>query len=243
MSSKIPPCELKPVKFTEQYISRIEGDLHAFSLTAFEAQTLIEVLNYPSQHVDIKTLERKVPKEFFQGTSNNVAASVKSLIEKGYLQPYQAKKEVLCVLCTKFGRDVANSILSSCFSGSLRFFDKERERLDNRRKRLCADPIGLEIGETRYVNGPKGKIKVVIKELHCSDIVYGAIDGEVQYERMVIADVECPQCEYMIRIEYSFNPGTAWQNFVEITCENCTYQFSLLYRLVSYYEKSMPKNR
>lgn len=236
LGSIIPSCELASVKLTEEYILSMEAFLKIYPLKAFEAQIILEVSKYPDHHVDINTLTKKIPKEFFKNSNNDVEASVKSLINTGYLQTYKSKKEVLCVLCTPWGRDVARQITSSCFSESLKFFDAEIQKIDVRRRKLCYDPLGLRVGEKRFARGPKGKIEITILGLLCSDNIYAVTEGRVEYEIRVVAEARCPQCKSIIPVEYCLNPATAWQKYLDIECEECGYLFSLSYSLINYYE-------
>jgi hypothetical protein len=79
MASSVTPCDLEAISFTEEYILSLEAFLTAISLTAFEAQIILEVSKYPSQHVDLPTLARKIPKFFNENPGYDLDASVKSL--------------------------------------------------------------------------------------------------------------------------------------------------------------------
>ena len=238
LSYRVASCNLLPISLTEEYILDIEAFLQVYPLTAFEAQIIIEVSNYPNHHVDINTVAKKIPQDFFKDGSNNIEDSVKSLIERGYLEPYGGKKDVLCVRCSKLGRDVARQIRLSCFSGALKLFDREKKSIDARKRRLCVNPLGFKVGEKRFADGPKGKIKIVIRGLFCSDNVYATFEDRVEYERRVVTEVECPQCHDLIRIEYCFNPSTLYQKYLEIGCVKCNYHFFLAYYLMKYYDLS-----
>jgi len=229
---------LTSTRLTEEYILDLEAFLSVYPLTAFEAQIILEVSRYPDHHVDINTLAKKIPHEFFKNSNNDIEKSVKSLIKNGYLQPYESKKEVLCLLCTSWGRDVARQIMESCFSEALRFYDEEKQKIDARRRRLCVDPLGLKTNEKRYANGPKGKIEIIIDGIFCSDQIFSTINDRVEYERRVVARAKCPQCKSSIQIDYCFNPTTVWQKYLELKCEKCGYFFYLSFSLMKYYEPS-----
>ena len=236
MSRRVPSCELRPIILSEQYILNMEAFLNIFPLTAFEAQIILEVSRSRTHHIDTKTLAKRIPREFFSGTSNNVEMSVKSLIQRGFLDQYESKKKVLCVRCSKWGRDTARLIISNCFSETLKFFNLEMEKIDARKERLCIDPLGLEIGEKRSANGSMGKIEITIKALLPSAVNYAAGEGRVEYERKVVAEVQCPRCNNITKIEYSFNPVTVWQKSLDIECQRCNLTFALAYSLMKYNE-------
>lgn len=214
----------------------MEAFLQIYPLTAFEAQILIEVCKYREHHIDISTLTKTLPKEFFSKKANDVDSSVKSLIERGLIEPYPSKKDELCVLLSRFGREIAWQIRERCFSEALRHFDQERNKIDARRKRLCVDPLGLKVGEKRHAKGPKGSTEIEIAGLFCSDNKYSSSNGRVEYERRVVARIMCPQCNSYIPIEYCFNPVTLYKRQLELECKKCGYKFFLPYYLYKYWE-------
>jgi len=236
MASEVPSCELVAVELSEDYIIDIEAFLEVYPMTAFEGQILIEVCKFREHHIDVNTLTKKIPKEFFVDPSNDLNRSLKDLIMRNLLSPYEGKKDVLCVLATKFGRAIANQIRERCFSEALRFFDIERKKIDARKRRLVVDPLGLKVGERRRANGPRGKTEVVIKGLYSSDTKHTIIEGKVKYERRVVANIKCPQCGSDISIEYCFNPISVYKKRLEIECGRCTYHFFLAYYLYKYWE-------
>lgn len=236
MASSVTPCDLEAISFTEEYILSLEAFLTAISLTAFEAQIILEVSKYPSQHVDLPTLARKIPKFFNENPGYDLDASVKSLRNRGYLDAYEGKKDEPCVHCSKLGRDMARDIQLSCFSEALQHYDAEKAKIDERKRKMCVDPIGLKLNEKRWANGPKGKIEITITGLYCSDKIFSVSDSRIEYERNIKANLKCPVCKNINDIEYDFNPFTIWREHLKVTCSNCDYTFYLSYNLRGYYE-------
>lgn len=239
MTASVSPCDLESINFTEEYILGLEAFLSTIALTAFEAQIVLEVSKYPSHHVDVPTIARKISKSFNDNPANNLAASVKSLLNRGYLDPYEGKKDELCVHCSKLGRDTARDIQLSCFSEALKHYDAEKAKIDERKRKLCVDPIGLKVGQKRSANGPKGKIEIIIDGLYCSDKIFSVSESRTEYERRVVARLKCPVCGNANEIEYEFNPNNIWREHLKVVCINCSYTFYLSYYLMKYYDSSL----
>lgn len=235
MSRKARSCELEQIDLSEDCYSEIITFLDTFKVTALEAQIIWEVANYRQHHIDLNMLSKKIPKEF---KLPNIEGSVKELINNGFLKPYEAKKEVRCVRCTAWGRDVAYLIRDNCYSEKLRYFDALSEKYAEAKCLLCFDPQGFEVGEKRYARGPKDeKVVLLIKKKYRGDRIFRyAEDGTPIYEiKLEVEIVGCPRCNGKILMEFCYNPNSCYKEFEHVNCINCGFEFMLRYALDVFY--------
>ena len=235
MPRKIRSCELDTIDLSEECFHEMSAFLESFQITDAGTQMILEVATSRQHHIDVDTLAKKMPKEF---QKVNVGVLAKELINAGFLEPYQSKKEVLCVRSSALGRDVAYLIRERCYSRKLKHFAALAERYSGQGYLICFDPQGFKVGEKRYAQGLEGKrIAVLIKKKSHADSVFRhAENGVPIYDIKLEVDVlGCPKCGRKIQFEYSYNPGSCYREFVPIHCENCGLDFMLRHALDKFY--------
>lgn len=217
---------------SEAEIGQIEQFLNLNEVTAYEAQMIFEVSTYRQHHIGLPSLAKKMPKRY-KKSMNELEETAKLLCERGILEPYESKKENICLRLGKKGRDLSLYLKRQGFADNLPRYDESVEMLTEKRKHLCADHLGLKIGEIRTANGPHGKTSVQICGITAADSIYSEVNG-VEYDRLVSIKVDCPKCHYSIETNYTYNPTTLWVDWKDITCGSCKYFFQVSYSLFEY---------
>jgi len=208
--------------------------LELFGLTPVEAQVIIEICNYNEYYVDVRTLLKKMPKTFSK-FAYDLDETLKNLIQKGYLNPYESKKDDFCVRSAPFGRDFVRTAIQNGFES---FEDlPSLEAKYSKTELMCFDPQRFKKGEVRYPSGPNGsKIQIQIIDIGPSNEVFSTtVDGRTIYGIRLIASAECPRCSNKIPVDFSYTTETCYVNYNPIICDKCKFKFMLGCSLNSYY--------
>ncbi len=213
---------------------RTKAYLKAFGLSAVEGQIIIDLCHIRDYYMDTKKLSRKLP-ESLRLSPSDLEPVLKRLIQGGFIAPYTAKKDELCVRSSSLGRDFSRQ---AEFEEDITSFEDmpALERSFSEIKLTCYDPAGFK-REERWARGPKGdKIKIIILEVTASDEIYEtSIEGRTIYALKLLANAICPFCSGIIPIEYSYTPSTCYTAFNEFNCGQCGFRFMLRSALDNYY--------
>ena len=226
MSRETPSCELEEIELTEDYYMQLESFLYDVDLSSLEAQVILEVIGYRQHHIDMMTLDRKVPSELKE-QSYSIESVVRELIKGRYLLPYSSKKDELCVLSGPRGRDIARLIRERCLSGGLKHFPHLRQKYQSIRNSLCYDHENFKEGQERTANLRGKRLKILIVKIRAAD-TYQTDEGKKIYDRRLTCKIdECPQCRKPIQFDYTFNPENIYTESVNVVCVNCGFRFLL----------------
>lgn len=219
---------------SKDYYLKMKSFLISFSLQPFEGQVILEVCASKQHYICERDLQRKIPKSF-GNTAFDLVRILKDLIQKGYLSPYEARKETFCVRSAKFGRDFARQSKLHGFYSFEEFPVLEEKH--SKIKLLCYDPQQFNVGDIRYARGPSGRrIEVKITDISSSDEVYGsADDGRTIYCIRLVAQAKCPQCSSGVPIDFTYSPETCYSAYNEFICNTCGFKIMLCCSLMNYY--------
>jgi DNA-binding MarR family transcriptional regulator len=228
------PSELQTSDLSKSRYLRMKIFLDSFQLEALEAQIILEVSSSREYYIDVGKLHKKIPKVFGK-FSSDLLQILKKLIQEGYLQPYESKKDEFCVRTTPFGRDFVGEAGRSGFESFEEFPILEEKY--SRIELLCSDPQQFKKGEVRNVSGPgEGKIRVQIVDILPSDEIYGiSADGRTIYGIRLLGSAECPKCHNQIPIDFRYVTETCYTSFNAFQCVKCKFQFMLSCSLMTYY--------
>lgn len=227
MSPIVPKCELQDVELTEDSYLDLKAFLDGFGLEAIEASIILEVHRYPEHHVDLRTLQKKIPSEL-TSTTFNFDRIVRKLVEEGFLQYYSAKKSEPCVLCDEPGRVVAQEMIERCISKSIGHYPSLQQTYMTLQTQRCFDPEMFKEGGKRQISLGNFKLLIKIEKIRTSDQVYRVEKGVHEYDRRLIGSVEqCPRCGEKIILDFSYNPITIYHDGVDVQCSKCKFKFGL----------------
>jgi len=237
VSPVVPKCELQDVELTEDFYLDLKAFLDDFGLEAVEASIILEVYRYPEHHVDVRTLERKIPSELIS-VSFNIERHIRELVEEGFLKYYPSKKPEPCVLCDEFGRIVAQEMIERCISRSIGHYPSLQNTYLNLQSRRCFDPESFKEGDERQVSLGNFKLLIKIEKIRTSSLVYRMENGTPEYDRRLIGCIErCPRCGERIALDFSYNPATIYNEGVDVQCVKCKFEFVLARHLKSAWNK------
>jgi hypothetical protein len=225
--------EADSIELKEKYLHQ-KAFLKAFGVTPLEGQIILDLCHIRDYYMDTRKLSRKLPPSL-RVSPTELESILKKLIQSGFISPYTAKKDELCVRSSALGRDFSKQ---AEFEEGITSFEEipALEKLFSQTKLTCYDPAGFKRGE-RWARGPNGeRIKVIILEIGASDEVYEtAVDGRTIYALKLTANAICPVCFNPIAVEYSYTPSTCYTAFNEFRCNQCNFRFMLQSALENYY--------
>jgi hypothetical protein len=237
VSQVVPKCELQNVELTEDTYLDLKAFLDGFGLEAIEASIILEVHRYPEHHVDLGTLEKKIPSELLDGPLN-IERRVKKLVEEGFLRYYESRKPEPCVLCDEMGRVVAWEMMERCISTRIEHYLTLHRNFMYLQSRRCFDPEGFSEGDERQVSLGSFKLLIKIEKIRTSSQIHRIENGIPEYDRHLIGHIEqCPRCGEPIAIDFSYNPTTIYVEGVEVRCDKCKFEFMLARHLKTAWNK------
>ena len=206
----------------------LQGFLTTWKLSPVSAQILFEVYKYPEHHVDIKTIQRKLPPKF---KNADIEEAIKSLVNRPVplLAPYLRKPED-CFLCTQSGRMAAYEIESRGLVDYFVLSSEMESEFAKVEKHVCDDVWGLTKGDARRCSGIHGKI-VVSYSFEASTTPYR--DNEFCWR--IVAELKCPRCPTILKIEFDVNPENGTTEYVPVPCNVCHLQIRMQKAMYQYY--------
>lgn len=225
MSRNYPLCA--DIIVDAAYFLKMQLFLTGHNLTPEEAQVIWETGSYRQHHIDIKTLEKKMPKRLRRsGTYEHL---VKDLVanNRGFLEIY-FKKDVLCFRCTPLGFDVTKEMTENCYSSAMeKYYELEEEFADSQKK-IPYNPNRWIKGQVIKSNNNGEEINIKINNIHRSDKECGKSGDFILHETIIEIEIYgCPKCKSRIVKEYSFNLDNFYLDPIEINCLNCGHVFKI----------------
>lgn len=211
---------------------RKKAFLESWQLESHEAQIILEVCSSREYYIDVLKLSRRIQKAS-ERVQFDLERVLKDLIQRGYIRPYESKKEKFCVRSDKRGRDFIKMSVSHGFESfeDMPILGEKYSQIEL----MCYDPQQFKKGEIRYASGPNGKIPIKIVDIVPSDEIYSTTnDGKTIYGIRLIASAKCPRCGNQIPIDFSYVTENCYIKSNPFRCDKCRFQFMLLCAMYKY---------